>query len=59
MQILKDLSGLPLNQREFGENAITYFSLNKITEIVLSFHVTHIRTCSSVPRETKMLVLLT
>ena len=40
-KILKDLSGLPLNQREFGENAITYFSLNKITEIVLSFHVTH------------------
>ena len=32
-QILKDFSGLPLDQREFGENTITYFSLNKITEI--------------------------
>ena len=40
-QILKYLSGLPLNQHEFGENTITYFSLNKITEIVLSFHVIH------------------
>ena len=32
-QILKDFSGLPLDQRESGENTITYFSLNKITEI--------------------------
>ena len=32
-QILKDFSGLPLDQREFGQNTITYFSLNKITEI--------------------------
>ena len=27
--------------KQFGENTITYFSLNKITEIVPSFHVTH------------------
>ena len=32
-QILKDFYGLPLDQRELGENTITYFFLNKITEI--------------------------
>ena len=40
-QLLKDFSGLPQNEREFGENTITYFSLNKLTEIVMTFHVTH------------------
>ena len=39
--MLKDRSGLPLNQREFEENSITYFSLNKITEVALVFHLTH------------------
>ena len=32
-QILKDFSGMPLNQRKFGENTIMHFSLNKITKI--------------------------
>ena len=40
-QILKDVSGLPLNEHEFRENTITYFSLHKLTEIVISFCVTH------------------
>ena len=40
-QILKDVSGLPLNEHEFGESTITYFSLHKLTEIVISFCVTH------------------
>ena len=40
-QMLKDFSGLPLNEREFGENTITYFSLNKLIEIIMTFNVTH------------------
>ena len=40
-QMLKDFSGLPLNEREFGENTIMYFSLNKLSEIVMTFYMTH------------------
>ena len=40
-QIINDVSGLPLNEHEFGEYTITYFQLHKLTEIVISFCVTH------------------
>ena len=41
-QILKDFSGLPLNDHEFDENTITYFSLHKLTEIAITFYLTHL-----------------
>ena len=40
-KMLENWSGLPENDCEFGENSIMYFSLKKITEIALVFHVTH------------------